>query len=124
MSQLNIDTIQNRSGGPVTLTKQSAAKSFVVYKSTTAPAIYNSQSLNVSSLTDQGTATTDINLTGAHSVSTYASSDSGGDGNTGYTTWINYTYMTSSVYRVITGNHLFSGVDTNYYSVQTFGDLA
>ena len=124
MSTLHTNTVETSSGGPVTLTKQSAAKTFVVYKSSTSTAIYNSQSLNVSSLSDNGTGDTTIALTNAHSVSTYATSDAAGDGNTGYSTWNNYPFMTSSAYRVATGNHLFAYTDTNYHSVQTFGDLA
>lgn len=124
MSTLKADTIQSTGGGAVTLTKQSAAKTFVVYKSVTSTAIYNSQSLNVSSLSDNGTGTTGVNLTNAHSVSTYATSDSAGDGNTGFSTWNLYPQMTASFYGVATGNENFAYVDTNYHSVQTFGDLA
>jgi len=124
MSTLKADTIQSTSGGAATLTKQSAAKTFVAYKSTTSTAIYNSQSLNVSSLTDNGTGNTNVNLTNAHSVAVYATSDSGGDGSTGFSTWVGYSSMTASVYRIETGNQSFSNTDTNYHSAQTYGDLA
>lgn len=124
MSTLKADTIQSTGGGAATLTNQSAAKTFVAYKSTTSTAIYNSQSLNVSSLSDIGTGKTDVNLTNAHSVAVYATSDSGGDGSTGYSTWMGYAQMTASVTRVNTGNAAFSNADTTYHSHQTYGDLA
>lgn len=50
MSQLNIDTIQNRSGGPVTLTQQTAAKAFIATEGEATPAIRIS--LNHSSVAD------------------------------------------------------------------------
>lgn len=53
MSQLNIDTIQNRSGGAVTLTNQSAAKATAQYFGATN--VLQSGSLNHSSVTDNGT---------------------------------------------------------------------
>ena len=53
MSTLKADTIQNTSGGAVTLTKQSAAKAWVNFDGTGTVAIRGSQ--NVSSLTDNGT---------------------------------------------------------------------
>jgi hypothetical protein len=124
MSTVHCNTVQTSSGGPVTLTKQSAAKTFVAYKSATSTAIYNSQSLNVSSLSDIGTGKTNVNLTNAHSVAVYATSDSGGDGSTGYSTWMSYAEMTASVTRINTGNASFSNADTSYHSHQTYGDLA
>lgn len=50
MSQLNIDTIQNKSGGPVTLTQQNASKAYVVQNGTGTPSAFGS--LNLSSITD------------------------------------------------------------------------
>ena len=53
MSQLNITTIQNLSGGPVTLTKQNAAKAYVAQNGTGTPSAFGS--LNLSSITDNAT---------------------------------------------------------------------
>ena len=53
MSQLNINTIQSISGGPVTLTQQSAAKIWFGAPDETGHTI--SQSLNISGSTDLGT---------------------------------------------------------------------
>ena len=61
MSQLNIDTIQNRSGGTVTLTKQSAAKMYINFNGTGTVAIRDD--LNISSLVDLGPGDYQLNYT-------------------------------------------------------------
>ena len=53
MSQLNINTIQNISGGPVTLTQQTAARIWFGAPDETGHTI--AQSLNISGSTDNGT---------------------------------------------------------------------
>lgn len=53
MSQLNINTIQNISGGPVTLTQQTAARIWFGIPDQTGHTI--AQSLNISGSTDNGT---------------------------------------------------------------------
>ena len=70
MSTLKADTIQNTSGGAVTLTSQSAAKAWTHYNQAT-PAI--SDSFNTSSLTDSGTGQGDLNWVNAMSNATYSS---------------------------------------------------
>ena len=62
-SVLNVDTIADKAGtGPVGLTKQSAAKHFVIYDCTDASrAIQNS--LNCSSLSDLATGQTSVSYT-------------------------------------------------------------
>jgi len=54
MSTLRADTIQNTSGGAVTLTNQQASKMFVNFNGTGTVAVRSS--LNVSSVTDVSTA--------------------------------------------------------------------
>ena len=66
MSTLKADTIQNTSGGAVTLTQQSAAT--VTVAGSDAAALL--ESLNVSSGTDHGTGDYSYNLTNALSAST------------------------------------------------------
>tara|TARA_B100000242_G_C42926612_1_gene429706 strand:+ start:227 stop:625 length:399 start_codon:yes stop_codon:yes gene_type:complete len=62
MSTLKADTIQNTSGGAATLTKQHAAKHFVIYDCTdSSRAIQNS--LNCSSLSDLATGQTSVSYT-------------------------------------------------------------
>jgi len=52
MSTLKADTIQNTSGGAVTLTKQEASKAYNVFEPDVAATI---ASLNISGITDNGT---------------------------------------------------------------------
>lgn len=69
MSTLKADTIQNTTGGAVTLTKQSAAKAWVNFDGTGTPA--TTYSFGVSSLDDNGTGNYDVNYTTAFSSSSY-----------------------------------------------------
>ena len=71
-SQLNITTIQNLTGGPVTLTKQSAAKAYCGAAAADGSGI--SDSLNVSSQADNGTGDYDYTVTNAFA----AQMDNGG----------------------------------------------
>jgi hypothetical protein len=69
MSEVRADTITASDGtGPVTLTKQSAAKAFVLFDQT-VPEIDNS--FNTSSLTDTSTGNGDVNWTNAMSDAIY-----------------------------------------------------
>ena len=61
MSQLNINTIQNISGGPVELTQQDASKAWAGMVASSGSGISNS--LNGSSQTDSGTGDYDYALT-------------------------------------------------------------
>tara|TARA_B100001287_G_scaffold60822_1_gene48864 strand:+ start:16533 stop:16931 length:399 start_codon:yes stop_codon:yes gene_type:complete len=70
MSTLKADTIQNTSGGAATLTKQHAAKHFVIYDNTdSSRAIQNS--LNCSSLSDVGTGQTSVSYANNFSNTKY-----------------------------------------------------
>jgi len=69
MSTLKADTIQNTSGGAVTLTKQSAAKMFIDIPSGQASI---NTSLNVSSLDDDGTGDGGINFISSLDSGNYA----------------------------------------------------
>lgn len=81
MSTLKADTIQNTSGGAVTLTKQSAAKAWARIDSSSTMAAQNS--LNLSSLTDGGTGQVEMYFVTSFSDSEYAGSGmSGNNGNT------------------------------------------
>jgi hypothetical protein len=71
MSEIRANTISDAAGtGPVTLTKQSAAKAWVNFDGTGTPAVTNS--LNVSSITDLATGRFTINVTSAFADATYA----------------------------------------------------
>ena len=77
MSTLKADTIQSTGGGAATLTKQSAAKSFINFNGTGTPAIR--KSFNVSSLDDNGTGLFDVNFSSAMGDVNYTLT--GGTGN-------------------------------------------
>lgn len=69
MSQLNINTIQNLSGGPVTLTKQHAAKAWLKYAGSGTTF---DDSEGVSSATDNGTGDYTYSLISTMSNANYA----------------------------------------------------
>ena len=71
MSTLKADTIQSTSGGAATLTKQSAAKSFISFNGTGTVAIKGST--NVSTLTDEATGGYQVNFTSSMSDTNYSS---------------------------------------------------
>lgn len=71
MSDLKVTTISDLAGtGPVTLTKQSAAKAWVNFDGTGTAAIRDS--VNVASLTDNGTGDYGVNYTSNMSASDYS----------------------------------------------------
>jgi hypothetical protein len=61
VSTIKVDTVQSRGGGAVTLTNQAATKLHVRYTTVTTTATVGSP-LNVSTLTDNGTADTSISI--------------------------------------------------------------
>ena len=71
-SVLNVDTIADKAGtGPVALTKQEATKAYCWVDSYNSPSSVIT-SLNISSITDEGTGTTTLNFTNAFANATYA----------------------------------------------------
>ena len=69
MSTLKANTIQNTSGGAVTLTKQSAAKAFHGYGDQAGGSLNaNSKTINISSYVDSGTGRSRLNITSAFDV--------------------------------------------------------
>ena len=71
MSELRANTISDAAGtGPVTLTKQSAAKAWISVNQTGTQAIL--ASFNVSSITDIATGGTAVNYSSAMASATYA----------------------------------------------------
>ena len=70
MSTIKADTVQNTTGGPVTLTQQSAAKAWVNFNGTGT--IATRDSFNVSSLTDNGGGDYSINFTNSFGNANYS----------------------------------------------------
>ena len=83
MSTIHCDTIETSSAGPVTLTKQSAAKAWWNLNGTGT--IAGRDSLNVSSYDDVGTGTYDSNYTNAMANADYSfQGTTGVNSNTAY----------------------------------------
>lgn len=77
MSEIRVTTISDTAGtGPVTLTKQSAAKFFISLNGTGTPAARDS--LNFSSVTDNSTGDYTLNFTNNMANTDYAATSAGG----------------------------------------------
>jgi len=130
-SVLNVDTIADKAGtGPVGLTKQEAAKTFVCFTGVTTTAVLNSQSFNTSSLTDIGTGTTTVNLTNNMSAvnSGFSFGNSFISGASEASIIVNYNdspyTQTAGTLTTKTFNGSNAAADMNVASVTMHGDLA
>ena len=132
MSTLKADTIQSTGGSATTLTNQTAAKSFVYLNGTGTPAVRNSKSLNISSVTDTNTGQYSSTLTNNHDSADYGvSGGNSGDYSTANRASVTIcatgstTANTSSTYRYATWSASASNyLDTTHIGVITHGDLA
>jgi hypothetical protein len=127
-SQLKVDKLQGRTtAGSITVTgegtsaetnlQQGLAKCFCNFTGTGTIAIQDSN--NIGSLTDNGTGDYHINLTNAHTDTTFSVALSSGQYHTG---WDGNT--TSSSVNIAAYNTSHAYVDANNAFGQTFGDLA
>jgi len=124
MSTLKADTIQNTSGGAVTLTNQSAAKAWSKLNGTGTISLYDS--FNISSASDNGTGDYTHTITSAMSDANYSHTFTARtyfavfrDGQTPTTT----TYRIGHIYNDGAGGN-FAYSDGNYISANIIGDLA
>ena len=124
MSTLKADTIQNTSGGAVTLTKQEANKMWVNYTGSDASV---NDSLNVSSTTDDDTGKDTVSFSNAMSNANYSATM--GCSRNGTTAADNQTEgffgPTTSLVKINTmraDNQAF--VDFTIVTMQIAGDLA
>ena len=127
MSEIRAATISDLAGtGPATLTKQSAAKSFVAFEQVGTQSIYDSQ--NISSITDAGVGVTNITLTNAMAISNYFIGTYNyvtGGGGAQHSNAVSHSLTpTSSVYRMISMSNVWNVADGNRLGGSTFGDLA
>jgi hypothetical protein len=79
MSTVHCNTVQTSSGGPVTLTKQSAAKVWFNYNG--SGTIAYRDSFNCASLTDHATGDHSVNFTSSMTSDDYSSAGIVGNGN-------------------------------------------
>ena len=126
MSTLKADTIQSTGGGAATLTKQSAAKLFVNFNGTGTIAIRST--LNVSTITDNGTGDYRLNYATNFSDINYALSHSQKNGTTGRTFLnaggTNQTDPTTSNSEIMSYNEGSTAyIDPNFVYATAHGDL-
>jgi len=118
---LNVDTIADNAGtGPVTLTKQSAAKQWVNFNQTSTQTIRNS--FNTASLTDNGTGLSTVNFTTSFADADYAVHNTKGtNGYRGFHSPLNF--LTGSI-RIDSRNDSGNEADALYQLTTVHGDLA
>ena len=125
MSDIRVDTISDTAGtGPVTLTKQSAAKVYAKYNTITSTTL--TSSLNVSSLTDHGSGDTSTVFISAMTNRDYIVVSGADD--TSWGTVVSLDYVsgnTSSVSRNRTAsNNSPANYDCEDNYITIHGDLA
>jgi len=128
MSTLKADTIQNTSGGAVTLTKQHAAKAWVLFRGDTN-VIRNS--FNFSSLTDLDVGSYTANWTNSFdSASNYVGagscigSDETSSGSLGNVFANGTSGFTASAMSISTRNAAGTRLDCDHVHLVAHGDLA
>ena len=129
MSTLKADTIVAADGSsPVTLTKQSAAKAHTQLDQTGTTELKGS--LNFSSVTDVGTALSDLFFTNNFSAANYANAGSA-DGGGATSSVVNSWHNSGNAYRTTSANSVgVRDIDTNslvdreYVVLVYCGDLA
>ena len=122
MSEIRVTTISDAAGtGPVTLTKQQAAKVVLLAKQSDASILY---SFGVSSLSDDGTGKTTVTFATAFSSANYAITGLGGEnGSIAQTRTLNIGTMAAGSSLIL--GHTTSGLDDlNRIGVAYLGDLA
>ena len=124
MSEIRATTISDAAGtGPITLTKQSAAKAWLFYNGNGSAV---RDSFNVSSVTDNGTGDFTKNMTSAFASANYTAVGSSGTALSDHrlvTTNFNAA-PTSSATRLRSHYNSSSAQDDNYISHTSHGDLA
>jgi len=129
MSTLKADTIQSTGGGAATLTKQMALRAWVNFNGTGTIAARNS--INLSSLTDNGTGEYTISYTSAWSAVNYAftgtsGQTSGGSRTTGGIMFDDFSAtVTTTSHRILSRKKDdASNVDCANQHCHVVGDLA
>ena len=130
MSEIRVTTISDAAGtGPVTLTKQSAAKAWLNFNGTGTIAARDS--FNVASLVDNGSGNYSVNFSNSFSNANYSVTQAGGyqAGSAAFSI-VTYNHNsgalpTTSQYSLLTDSGLSWGPsDLDYVLTNTHGDLA
>ena len=127
MSEIRATTISDAAGtGPVTLTKQSAAKAWVNFSSNGGGTASIRSSFNTSSVTDNATGQHTATLASSMSDANHTPSLSGSRVGTGdYRGVINFMGNgAATTIRSQTTNDTMTNYDWDFIFYQTFGDLA
>ena len=125
MSTLKADTIQNTSGGAATLTDQAAAKHFIAFNGAdTTPTA--TESLNGSSITDNGTGDFSVAITNNMSIANYSKQVSHDDVLYGGMSYFHGDGSTAGSYRIMArvGHTTNPATYNNDMYAMTIGDLA
>lgn len=117
MSTLRADTIQSTGGGAATLTKQSAAKTWVNFNGTSTVAINGS--FSISSVTDNGTGSYAANNSNSMSDANYNVACVSNDVSIGTS-----STNTASLYKIFVYNSSGSAADAGAVHGNSHGDLA
>lgn len=123
MSEIRAETISDAAGtGPITLTKQSAAKAWVNFNGTGTVAIRDS--FNLSSITDHGTGNYTENFSSAFSAADYAVGAFTGGSASSRDVVGDATAFSASTCEIFVTNSAETVVDSEIVTTSTHGDLA
>jgi len=127
LSEIRVTTVSDTAGtGPVTLTKQSAAKAWANYDTTGTTEFRDS--FNFSSLTDNNTGDTTLNVTNSFSNANYTVAMMGGRAGATGSFFARYndnlTVPTASLFRVQLIDYNGNGTDGDRITMSCQGDLA
>ena len=124
MSEIRANTVSNAAGtGPVTLTGQSAAKSFCYFNGNGTLAVYTT--FNTSSVTDNGTGLYTVSMTNAMSNVYYSKVATGGrDSTANQDRWLGLYDATTSSFKVQAQFAAAANQADSQVSTCILGDLA
>jgi len=126
LSEIRVTTVSNAAGtGPVTLTKQHAAKVWVNMDGTGTISVRDS--LNVTSLTDIGTGQYAVNISSSMANANYAIAIGAKDnayGNQNFTGKPSNSTQTTSLFRLLSYSGSDAYQDNENYMASAHGDLA
>ena len=123
MSEIRATTISDAAGtGPIDLHKQSAAKAWVNFDGSGTVALRDS--VNVASITDNGTGNYTVNFSSALANTNYSAVVSSDDSGTSRAFSQSKTYATSSFVATAKRGDTGATVDKDIVSASVHGDLA